>query len=323
MSRALSSSFVLLAALASSIAAAAPAPSYPSKPVRIVVPYAPGGSNDVVSRTITPKLAEMWKQPLVIDNRAGAGSMIGTELVVNAAPDGYTLLATSGALAINATLLRLPFDPLTDLAPIAFMAQMPYVLAVHPSLPVRTTQELIAHARANPGRLSFASAGTATATHLTAELFKSLAKIDMLHVPYKGGGPAINAIVGNEVQVIFNAVTGILPHVRNGRVRALAVSSIKRAEIAPELPTVAESGVPGFDVVSGYTLFAPARTPRAVVERVNRDVNAVLQQPETRERFLALGVTPIVSTPQSLAEYMKREIARWAKLIKAIGVKPE
>ncbi|MGZ8154619.1 MAG: tripartite tricarboxylate transporter substrate binding protein [Burkholderiales bacterium] len=315
--------FVAVAASANLSAVAATTDVYPSKPVRIVVPYAPGGSNDVVSRAITPKLAEMWKQPAIIDNRAGAGSMIGTEIVVHAAPDGYTLLATSGALAINATLLRLPFNPLTDLAPIAFMAQLPYVLGVHPSVPAKSTQELISYARANPGKLSFGSAGTATATHLTGELFKSLAKVDLLHVPYKGGGPAINAIVGNEVQVIFNAVTGILPHVKSGRVRALAVSSIKRAEIAPELPTVAETGVPGFDVVSGYTLFAPARTPRAIVDRVNRDVNNVLQQPETRERFLALGVTPIVSTPETLAEYMKREIARWAKVIKAIGVKPE
>ena len=296
---------------------------YPSKPVRVVVPYAAGGSNDVVSRAITPKLSEAWKQSIVVDNRAGAGSLIGTEIVVRSVSDGYTLLATSGALAINVSLYRLSFDPLKDLAPVAFMAQMPYVLAVHPSLPVKSTQDLIKHAKANPGKLSFASAGTATATHLTGEMFKSMAKVDFLHVPYKGGGPALNAIIGNEVQVVFNVVSGTLPHARSGRLRALAVSSAKRADVAPELPTISESGVPGFDVVSGYTIYAPAGTPRSIVNRVNAGINDVLQQPEMKERFLALGVTPIISTPESLTAYLKSEIARWAKIIKEMGIKPE
>jgi tripartite-type tricarboxylate transporter receptor subunit TctC len=303
--------------------AAAQSDSYPSKPVRVVVPYAAGGSNDVVSRAITPKLSEAWKQSIIVDNRAGAGSLIGTEIVVRSQPDGYTLLATSGALAINVSLYRLSFDPLKDLASVAFMAQMPYVLAVHPSLPVKSTQDLIKHAKANPGKLSFASAGTATATHLTGEMFKSMAKVDFLHVPYKGGGPALNAIVGNEVQVVFNVVTGTLPHVRSGRLRALAVSSAKRADVAPELPTISESGVPGFDVVSGYTIYAPAGTPRSIVNRVNAGINDVLQQPEMKERFLALGVTPIISTPESLTAYLKSEIARWGKIIKEMGIKPE
>lgn len=297
--------------------------TYPSKPVRVVVPYAAGGSNDVVSRAITPKLSEAWKQSIIVDNRAGAGSLIGTEIVVRSQPDGYTLLATSGALAINVSLYRLSFDPLKDLAPVAFMAQMPYVLAVHPSLPVKSTQDLVKHAKANPGKLSFASAGTATATHLTGEMFKSMAKVDFLHVPYKGGGPALNAIVGNEVQVIFNVVSGTLPHVRSGRLRALAVSSAKRADVAPELPTISESGVPGFDVVSGYTIYAPAGTPRNVVNRVNAGINDVLQQPEMKERFLVLGVTSIISTPESLTAYLKSEIARWGKIIREMGLKPE
>jgi tripartite-type tricarboxylate transporter receptor subunit TctC len=300
---------------------AAEAERYPVKPVRVVVPYAPGGSNDVVSRAITPKLSESLGQPVVVDNRAGAGSLIGTELVVRAAPDGYTLLATSGALAINVSLYRLPYDPLKDLAPIAFMAQMPYVLAVNPSVPAHTTQEFIRLARANPGKYSFASAGLATATHLTGEIFKSFAKVDLLHVPYKGGGLSVNAIVTNEVQVIFNVVTGILPQARAGRVRALAVTSAKRAEIAPELPTIAESGVPGFDVVSSYTLFAPANTPRRVVGRLSDEVNGVLKQPEMQQRFLTMGVTPIVSTPESLAAYMRSEVARWAKVIKEAHIK--
>ena len=296
---------------------------YPNKPVRVVVPYAAGGSNDVVSRTITPKLSEAWKQSIIVDNRAGAGSLIGTEIVVRSVPDGYTLLATSGALAINVSLYRLSFDPLKDLAPVAFMAQMPYVLAVHPSLPVKSTLDLIGYAKANPGKLSFASAGTATATHLTGEMFKSMAKVDLLHVPYKGGGPALNAIVGNEVQVIFNVVTGTLPHVRSGRLRALAVSSAKRADVAPELPTISESGLPGFDVVSGYTIYAPAGTPRSIISRINSGINNALRQPDMKERFLMLGVTPIISSPESLTVYLKSEISRWGKIIKEMNIKPE
>ena len=316
--------FALLAGLGLALpAVSAQLEDYPNKPVRVVVPYAPGGSNDVVSRVITPKLSEAWKQSIIVDNRAGAGSLIGTEIVVRSVPDGYTLLATSGALAINVSLYRLSFDPLKDLASVAFMAQMPYVLSVHPSLPVKSTRELIGYAKTNPGRLSFASAGTATATHLTGEMFKSMAKIDLLHVPYKGGGPALNAIVSNEVQVIFNVVSGTLPHVRNGRLRALAVSSAKRADVAPELPTISESGLPGFDVVSGYTVYAPAGTPRAIVNRINSGINNALQQPDTKERFLTLGVTPIISTPESLTAYLKSEIARWGKIIKEMNIKPE
>lgn len=314
----------LLAGLGLTLPAASAQPDpYPNKPVRVVVPYAAGGSNDVVSRTITPKLSEAWKQSIIVDNRAGAGSLIGTEIVVRSVPDGYTLLATSGALAINVSLYRLSFDPLKDLAPVAFMAQMPYVLAVHPSLPVKSTLELIGYAKANPGKLSFASSGTATATHLTGEMFKSMAKVDLLHVPYKGGGPALNAIIGNEVQVIFNVVTGVLPHVRSGRLRALAVSSAKRADVAPELPTISESGLPGFDVVSGYTVYAPAGTPRAIINRINSGINDVLRQSEMKERFLTLGVTPIISTPESLTAYLKSEISRWGKIIREMNIKPE
>jgi len=303
-------------------AAAAQPESYPVKPVRVVVPYAAGGSNDVVSRAITPALSEAWKQSIIVDNRAGAGSLIGTEIVVRSQPDGYTLLATSGALAINVSLYRLSFDPLKDLASVAFMAQMPYVLAVHPSVPVKSTRELINYAKANPGKLSFASAGTATSTHLTGQMFKSMAKVDLLHVPYKGGGPALNAIISNEVQVVFNVVSGTLPHVRSGRLRALAVSSAKRADAAPELPTISESGVPGFDVVSGYTMYAPAGTPRNIVNRINAGINHALQQPDVKERFLTLGVTPIISTPETLTTYLKSEIARWGKIIRELKLKP-
>ncbi|MBI3937709.1 MAG: tripartite tricarboxylate transporter substrate binding protein [Betaproteobacteria bacterium] len=296
---------------------------YPTKPLRIVVPFAPGGSNDLVGRVVAQKLNEAWGQPAIIDNRPGAGSTIGIEIVVRAAPDGYTLLTTSGGIASSVTLYRLSFNPVTDLAPVVLMAQMPYLLAVHPSVPAKSTQELIILAKAKPGQLIYASSGTGTSTHLTVEMFKSMAKVDMLHVPYKGGGPAVAALVSGEVQVIFNPVTAILPQARAGRVRPLAVSSAKRAEIVPELPTVAESGLPGFEVIAWYNMFAPAGTPRSIIKRINAEINRMLQQPDVRKHFLALGVVPLGGTPEALGNYLKFEIARWAKVIKDTGIKFE
>jgi tripartite-type tricarboxylate transporter receptor subunit TctC len=303
--------------------AAAQADRYPDKPIRIVVPFTPGGSNDLVGRVLAQKFTESWGQPVVIDNRPGGGSTIGIEMVVRAAPDGYTLLVTSGGIAINVSLYRLPFNPVKDLAPVALLAQMPYLLAVHPSLPVRTTLELINLAKAQPGKLAYASSGAGTSSHLTMEMFRSLAKIDMLHIPYKGGGPAVNALIGGEVQVIFNVITGTLPAVQAGKLRALGVSSAKRVEVAPEVPTVAESGLPGFEVIAWYNMFAPAGTPRAIVNRINAEVNRRLEQPQVRERFLSLGVVPLTGTPEDLGRYLKFEVDRWAKLIKETGIKLE
>jgi tripartite-type tricarboxylate transporter receptor subunit TctC len=288
-----------------------------------VVPFTPGGSNDLIGRVIAQKLNEAWGQPGIIDNRPGAGSTIGIELVVRAAPDGYTLLTTSGGIAINVSLYRLPFNPVTDLAPVALLAQMPYLLAVNPSLPARSAQDVINLAKAQPGKLVFSSSGAGTSAHLTMEMFKSAAKINMLHVPYKGGSPAVNAVVSGEAQMTFNVITGTLPHARSGKLRALAVSSAKRVEVAPEIPTVAESGVPGFEVIAWYNVFAPARTPRAIVNRLNAEINRILQQPDVRERFMALGVAPLTGTPDDLGNYLKFEVARWAKLIKEAGIKLE
>ena len=284
-------------ALASPVAAAQP-DRYPDKPIRIVVPFTPGGSNDLVGRVLAQKFSESWGQAVIIDNRAGGGSTIGIEMVVRAAPDGYTLLVTSGGIAINVTLYRLPFNPVKDLAPVALLAQMPYLLAVHPSLPVKSTLELINLAKAQPGKLAYASSGAGTSSHLTMEMFRSLAKIDMLHVPYKGGGPAVNALIGGEVQVIFNVITGTLQQVQAGKLRALGVSSAKRVEVAPDLPTVAESGLPGFEVIAWYNMFAPAGTPRSIVNQINAEVNRRLEQPQVRERFLSLGVVPLSGTPE-------------------------
>ena len=303
--------------------AAAQPDRYPDKPVRIVVPFTPGGSNDLVGRVLAQKFSESWGQPVIIDNRAGGGSTIGIEMVVRAAPDGYTLLVTSGGVAINVTLYRLPFNPVKDLAPVALLAQMPYLLAVHPALPVKSTLELINLAKAQPGKLAYASSGAGTSSHLTMEMFRSLAKIDMLHVPYKGGGPAVNALIGGEVRVIFNVITGTLQQAQAGKLRALGVSSAKRVEVAPELPTVAESGLPGFEVIAWYNMFAPAGTPSGIVNRINAEVNRRLEQPQVRERFLALGVVPLSGTPEDLGAYLKFEVDRWAKLIKEAGIKLE
>jgi tripartite-type tricarboxylate transporter receptor subunit TctC len=300
---------------------AAEAERYPSKPIRIVVPFTPGGSNDLIGRVIAQKLNEAWGQPVIIDNRPGGGSTIGIEVVVRAAPDGYTLLTTSGGIAINVSLYKLSFNPVTDLTPVALLAQMPYLLASNPSLPVKSVKDVIALAKAQPGKLVFSSSGAGTSSHLTMEMFKSAAKIDMLHVPYKGGNPAVTAVMTGEAQLTFNVITGTLPHVRSGKLRAIAVSSAKRAEVAPEIPTVAESGVPGFEVIAWYNMFAPARTPRPIVNRLNTEINRILQQPDVRERFHALGVSPLSGSPEDLGKYLKFEVDRWAKLIRERGIK--
>jgi tripartite-type tricarboxylate transporter receptor subunit TctC len=300
---------------------AAEAERYPSKPIRIVVPFTPGGSNDLIGRIIAQKLNEAWGQPVIIDNRPGGGSTIGIEVVVRAAPDGYTLLTTSGGIAINGSLYKLSFNPVTDLTPVALLAQMPYLLAANPSLPVKSVKDVIALAKAQPGKIVFSSSGAGTSSHLTMEMFKSAAKIDMLHVPYKGGNPAVTAVITGEAQLTFNVVTGTLQYVKSGKLRGLAVSSAKRAEVAPEIPTVAESGVPGFEVIAWYNMFAPARTPRPIVNRLNAEINRILQQADVRERFHALGVSPLSGSPDDLEKYLKFEVDRWAKLIKERGIK--
>lgn len=304
-------------------AAAAEAERYPVKPIRIVVPFPPGGSNDLLGRVISQKFNEAWGQPAIIDNRPGGGSTIGIEVVVRAAPDGYTLLTTSGGIAINVSLYKLSFNPVTDLTPVALLAQMPYLLTVNPSLPAKSVQDVINLAKAQPGKLVYSSSGAGTSAHLTMEMFNSAAKLNMLHVPYKGGAPAVNAVMSGEAQMTFNVITGTLPHAKSGKLRALAVSSAKRAEVAPEIPTVAESGVPGFEVLAWYNMFAPARTPRSIVNRVNAEINRMLQQPDVRERFRGLGVSPLSGTPEDLGNLLKSEITRYAKLIKEAGVKIE
>ncbi len=303
--------------------AVAQATRYPTKLIRLVNPYAPGGVVDIVARVMAQKLNESWGQPVVVDNRPGAGTTIGTEMVVRAAPDGYTLLATSAVIATNVTLYRLPFDPVADLAPVVLVVQAPYVLAVHPSLPVKSVRELINLAKARPGQVIYASSGAGTTTHLAMEMFRSLARLDMLHVPYRGGTPAASALLSGEVHTIFYTITAILPQARAGKARVLAVSSAKRIETAPDVPTVAESGVPGFEVIGWYAMFAPAATPRTIVNQINAEINRILRRPEVRELLLTNDLVPLGGTADALGDYLKMEIARWGKVIKEAGIKPE
>ncbi len=317
----LSAFMLCVAGFAAGSAAGAAGENYPVRPIRIVVPFTPGGSNDLVGRVLSQKFHEAWGQPVIIDNRPGAGSTIGIELVVRAAPDGYTLLTTSGGIAINVSLYALSFNPIKDLAPVILLAQMPYLLAVHPAVPAKSARDVVNLARAQPGKLIFSSSGAGTSTHLAMEMFRHMTAIELLHVPCKGGGPAVTAVMGGEVQGTFNVITGVLPYARSGKLRALAVSSAKRAEVALEIPTIAESGVPGYDVIAWYNVFAPARTPRAIIERLNGEVNRMLKTPEVRERFQLLGVAPLGGTPEALGKYLEFEVTRWAKLIKETGVK--
>jgi tripartite-type tricarboxylate transporter receptor subunit TctC len=298
---------------------------FPSRPIRVIVPLPPAGTTDIAARIVTQKLSEALGQPVIIDNRPGAGTTLGSALVARAAPDGHTLLFASISLATTVPLYRnLPYDPVKDFSPIAPIGQSLYVVAVHPSVPVKSVQELIALAKSKPGHVSYASAGTGTITHLTVELFISRVKIEMLHVPFKGGAPALSALVSGQVQAIFNPIAEILPQVRaGGKVRTLAVTSPKRAPDLPDVPTLDESGLPGFAVTPWSGIYAPAGTPPGIVNRLNTEINRMMQQSETRERILSTGLVPVGGTPAELGNYLKSEIARWTKVVKEAGIKPE
>lgn len=301
------------------------AKGYPVKSLRIIVSLPPAGTTDIVARIVAQKLTEALGQTVIVDNRPGGGTTIGNAVVARAAPDGYTLLYSGSSLATTVPLYRnLPYDPVRDLAPIGPVGQSFFVLAVHPSMPVHSVRELISLARAKPRQISYASAGAGTITHLTVELFLANAKIELLHVPYKGGAPAILALVSGQVEAIFNPIAEILPHVRaGGKVRALAVTSPKRAPDLPDLPTLAESGLPGSTVSTWSGLYAPAGTPLPIIERLNSELNRLLQMPDVRERFQAGGLVPVGGTPAALGDYLKAEIARWTKVVKEAGIKIE
>ncbi|MBI4190064.1 MAG: tripartite tricarboxylate transporter substrate binding protein [Betaproteobacteria bacterium] len=310
--------------MCASIAGAASAQGYPNKPIRIIVPATPGSGNDIVTRLFTPSLTDAMGQAFVVDNRAGAATNIGAEAVARAAPDGYTLLSASVATTINQTLYKkLSFDVVRDFEPIALLASVPFVLVVHPSLPVRSIRELIAFVRARPGQLNFASVGIGSFNHLTTELLKMRAGVDVFHVPYKGSPPALTDLIGGEVSMMFANTLSVLPHVKAGRLRALAITGARRSAAAPELPTVAESGLPGFESGTWFALLAPAGTPREIVTRLNAEATKAGQSPEIRERLAAQGAEPLGGTPAQAGAFIKSEIAKWGKVVVVSGARVE
>jgi tripartite-type tricarboxylate transporter receptor subunit TctC len=317
---------VILAILAalSLHAQSAAAQSWPSKAVRIMVPYPPGGANDIVARALQPQVAASLGQPIAIENRGGGATQIGTEAVARAAPDGYTFLLTNIALGANPSLFaKLPYDTARDLVPITLISTVPLVLVVHPSVAAKNVGEFIALAKAKPGALNYASAGNGSANHLTMEMFRASAGLDVVHVPYKGFGPALTDLLAGQVSAAFATTLAALPHVRAGKLHALGISSARRSAAAPEVPTIAESGLPGFDVNEWQMLLAPAGTPPAILERMQREVVAALQVNEVRARFTELGAMPVGSSAAEAQAFLRAELARWADLAKRAGIKPQ
>lgn len=302
--------------------AAAGAQGFPSKPIRLIVPFAPGGPADIQARLIGPKLTESLGQPVVIENRAGGNTIIATELTAKADADGHWIQIVSAGFAINVSLYaKLPYDSQRDFAPVTQLTSGPAIAVVHPSLPVRSIKELIQLARSKPGQLTYASAGLPS--QLAVELFKVMTNTSLLHVPYKGQGPAMIDLVAGHVQVSFPTILGALAHVKTGRLRALATTGDKRAPAAPDLPTVAEAGVPGYAATNWFGTVVPAKTPPAVISRLNQEIVRALRQPELRERLLTQGMEPVGNAPDVFAKYMQSEIAKWAGVVKASGAKPE
>ena len=297
---------------------------YPSRPIRIIVPQSPGGSTDLTARLVAQRLTEVFKQTAVVDNRPGAGSTSGTEIVVRAAPDGHTLLVVASSLTINPALYtRLSYDAIRDFAPITQLSRFPNLLAAHPSVPVKTLQDVIALAKAKPGQLNYASAGTGTGTHMSAELLKQMTGIDIVQIPFKGGAPAVIATMGGQTQLIIGTSVGTLPHVRSGKLRGIAVTSAQRSPSAPEIPTFAESGVPGYDHEPWNGLLAPAGTPRPIIARLNAEVVRMLATPEVRKIFANEGGEAAGNSPEAFAAIVKSETLKWAKVVKAAGIKIE
>jgi tripartite-type tricarboxylate transporter receptor subunit TctC len=299
------------------------AQNYPSKPIRIVVPFPAGGSVDTVARWISQPLSEALKQPVVVDNRGGAGGNLGADLVAKSAPDGYTLLVTTPGLAIGRSIYRkLPFDPVTDFAPVSQLTSTFLILVVHPSVPADSVNELIALAKTQPGQLNYGSSGAGATIHMATELFRIATGIDIVHVPYKGEAPAYTALLGNQVQLTVGPVSGLLPHIRAGRLRALGVTSSKRSAAMPDIPTIAEAGVRDFEFTSWFGIFAPAGVPREIVAKLNGELVRIMAMPEIRERLPAMGNEAVGSTPEQFAEKYQSDIAQYATVVKQAGIQP-
>jgi tripartite-type tricarboxylate transporter receptor subunit TctC len=316
--------FAVMAAVCAMAGVVHAADTYPSRPIRMIVAYPPGGGTDQVGRVLADQLTMTLGQNVVVDNRGGATGNIGTELAARAVPDGYTLLMGNVAPnAVNVSLFKkLGFDPVKDFAPVSLVAVTPNILVAHPSMPVKTIKELIAYAKAKPGTLNFPSAGVGSSSHLAGEMLKSLAGISMVHIPFKGGGPALVAVIAGEVQIMFATMPAAMPHVKSGKVKPVAVTTAKRSQAMPELPTIAESGVKGYEASTWYGLLAPARTPPVIVTRLHADTVKILAGP-TRQRLEAQGFEPEGGTPAEFAAYIKTEIVKWAKVIKEAGIPAE
>ncbi len=302
-------------------ASAADAAAYPNKPVRIIVPFAPGGPTDIVARTVAQKLSESFGQSVVVDNRPGAGGVMGADLAAKGTADGYTLLLCStGPMAINPGLLRnMPYDALRDFAPITLVVTIPYLLLVHPSFPAQSVKELLALARAKPGQLNYGSAGNGTTSHLAMELFRSMANIRVVHVPYKGSAPAAIDLIGGQLQLLFEAPPSSLPFVRSGKLRALGISTARRTPLLPDMPTISEAGVPGYEVLTWSGICAPAKTPRSIITRLNETIVQGVTSRETRERFSALGADVVANTPDDFGQFIVSELAKWSRVIRESG----
>jgi tripartite-type tricarboxylate transporter receptor subunit TctC len=313
--------FIALLALAAPASAQV---AYPQKPIRLVAPFAPGGGTDILARLFGQKMGEVLGQQVIVDNRGGAGGTVGTDIAAKAPPDGYTLILVSASHAINPGLYqKLPYDSVNDFAPITQIATSPGILVVNPSLPVKSVKDLIALARAKPGQINYASAGSGTPPHLAGELFKVMAKIDMVHVPYKGNAPAFIDVIGGQVPLIFPTMPSAMPFIKSGKLRPIAVTSAKRSPAAPDIPTIAESGLPGYEATSWYGILAPARTPREIVAKLHEVLVSVIGSPDMKDKLAAQGLDPVGNTPQQFAAVIKSEIAKWTKVVKASGAKPE
>ena len=313
--------FTLLAAIAIPCALAQ---NYPNRAIKLIVPSSPGGGTDIVGRILAQKLSEQLGQQVVVDNRAGAGTIIGNDAVAKSAPDGYTLLVGLSTLAINPSMYaKLPYDALRDFAPISQAVSSPNMLTLHPSVPAKTVKELIVLARAKPGSLTFGSAGMGTSPHLSGELFKTLAKIDMVHVPFKGSGQSIISQIAGEIAANFPSVPTAMPYVKAGRLRGLGVTTVKRAQALPDMPSIAEAGLPGYEATQWFGLLAPAGTPRAIIDRLYQESSRALRSADVKERMIAEGLEVVGGTPEEFAAYIKSETDKWTKVIKAAGIKPQ
>ncbi|MEA3152762.1 MAG: hypothetical protein QOK44_351 [Betaproteobacteria bacterium] len=315
---------VAVGAITSLAALGAGAQQFPSRPVRLVVPYPPGGANDNVARLLAPKMTEQLGHNVVVDNRGGGNTIIGSELVAKAVPDGHTLLIIAAGHAINPSLYpKLPYDTARDFVPVALVGDGAYVLVANPSLGVSSVPELIAAAKAKPGQITYASSSTGNLTHLAAEVFNSMAGTKMLHVPYKGGNPAMLDILGGRVSIFFSTVAVARPHLQSGKIKGLGVTTARRSAALPNVPTIAEAGLPGYDVSGWYGIVAPARTPRAAIARVHSVVQSATHQPDIKERLLGLGVDVVESTPAEFGQRINSELAKWEKIVKPLGITPE